>query len=550
MVPLPSGSLERCSPSPQTRDLIQGRILTPEDPGYDAARTVFLGDVDRRPALIARPTDAADVARVIALARDSGAELAVRGGGHSPAGHSASDGGVVLDLRGLRELDIDLAAPHRLGRRRPDRGRVHRRRRRARARHRLRRRRLGRHRRHHAQRRRRLPRPQARHDHRPAARGRDRDRRRPGAARSTPSGTPTCSGRSAAAAATSASSRGCSFQLHDVSEFTGGILVLPASADVLDRFLAEAEAAPDALSTIANVMGAPPMPFLPPEVHGRPVVLAMLAWTGDADAGERALAPFRALAEPLADMVRPMPYTGMYQPADPRLPPGRGRPHAGLRVATSTRRPIVDWHRGSTRPGGSCSCACSAARWRACRRTRPPSPTADARIIGNVVAMYADPADGPDAEAWVAALGERLYDGDGAYAGFLRDEGEAARARRLPGRRPGSGSPRSRPSTTRTTCSGSTRTCRRARQAGLGLRANAGRKPCPSPPPVAVRTDPTQCRRGLDRRARDRARRAAQPVPGPGCGPGPVRRPVQHRTAARRVPGAGRPAARGRGSRR
>ena len=95
--------------SPDARD-IQGPILTPEDPGYDAARTVFLGDVDRRPALIARPTDAADVARVIALARDSGAELAVRGGGHSPAGHSASDGGVVLDVRGLRELDIDLAS--------------------------------------------------------------------------------------------------------------------------------------------------------------------------------------------------------------------------------------------------------------------------------------------------------------------------------------------------------------------------------------------------------------------------------------------------------
>ena len=92
--------------SPDARD-IQGRILTPEDPGYDAARTVFLGGVDRRPALIARPTDAADVARVIALARDSGAELAVRGGGHSPAGHSATDGGIVLDLRGLRELDID-----------------------------------------------------------------------------------------------------------------------------------------------------------------------------------------------------------------------------------------------------------------------------------------------------------------------------------------------------------------------------------------------------------------------------------------------------------
>ena len=66
-----------------------------------------MGGFDRRPALIARPTDAADVARVVALARDSGAELAVRGGGHSPAGHSATEGGIVLDLRDLRGLEID-----------------------------------------------------------------------------------------------------------------------------------------------------------------------------------------------------------------------------------------------------------------------------------------------------------------------------------------------------------------------------------------------------------------------------------------------------------
>src|SRR3954452_5565075 len=95
--------------SPDARD-IQGPILTPGDPDYDDARTVFLGNVDRRPALIARPTDAADVARVVALARETGAELAVRGGGHSPAGHSATDGGIVLDLRDLRELDIDAAS--------------------------------------------------------------------------------------------------------------------------------------------------------------------------------------------------------------------------------------------------------------------------------------------------------------------------------------------------------------------------------------------------------------------------------------------------------
>ncbi len=57
----------------------------------------------------------------------------------------------------------------------------------------------------------------------------------------------------------------------------------------------------------------------------------------------------------------------------------------------------------------------------------------DARMIGNVAAMYSDPADGPEAEAQVAALGKRIYDGDGAYAGFLRDEGEARVRAAYPG---------------------------------------------------------------------------------------------------------------------
>ena len=86
---------------------IKGQILTPEDTDYDRARTVFSGAIDRRPALIARVTDADDVARVIALARDTGTELAVRGGGHSVAGHGTSEGGIVLDLSAMRALDID-----------------------------------------------------------------------------------------------------------------------------------------------------------------------------------------------------------------------------------------------------------------------------------------------------------------------------------------------------------------------------------------------------------------------------------------------------------
>ncbi|MGH2676820.1 MAG: FAD-binding oxidoreductase, partial [Actinomycetota bacterium] len=85
-----------------------GRVIGPDDDDYDRARTVFLGGIDRRPAVIIRPTDADEVARVIALALESGAELAVRSGSHSSAGHSVTEGGIVLDLSDMRALDIDV----------------------------------------------------------------------------------------------------------------------------------------------------------------------------------------------------------------------------------------------------------------------------------------------------------------------------------------------------------------------------------------------------------------------------------------------------------
>ena len=92
---------------PRLRAAFNGRVIAPDDPGYDQARTVFLGDIDRRPAVIIRPADATEVSRVISLARQTGLELAVRSGGHSAAGHSVSDGGIVLDLSDMRRLDID-----------------------------------------------------------------------------------------------------------------------------------------------------------------------------------------------------------------------------------------------------------------------------------------------------------------------------------------------------------------------------------------------------------------------------------------------------------
>ena len=93
---------------PDLRDDFDGRVTAPEDAGYDQARKLFYGKFDRRPAAIVRPTGAGEVARVVGLAREAGLPLAVRSGGHSLAGHSVADGGIVLDLSEMTALELDL----------------------------------------------------------------------------------------------------------------------------------------------------------------------------------------------------------------------------------------------------------------------------------------------------------------------------------------------------------------------------------------------------------------------------------------------------------
>src|SRR6478736_9759200 len=86
---------------------LSGSIVLPGSPDYDEARQVHHANSDGRPALIVRAADATDVARTVALARESGLELSIRGGGHSLAGHGTNDGGIVLDLGAMKGLHID-----------------------------------------------------------------------------------------------------------------------------------------------------------------------------------------------------------------------------------------------------------------------------------------------------------------------------------------------------------------------------------------------------------------------------------------------------------
>src|SRR5436190_8726115 len=91
----------------ELRRALAGGVLVPADAGYDAARRCFNALVDRRPAVIARCAGAADVATAFEFARAHGLEVAVRGGGHNPAGHCVCDGGLVIDLSQMRRVEVD-----------------------------------------------------------------------------------------------------------------------------------------------------------------------------------------------------------------------------------------------------------------------------------------------------------------------------------------------------------------------------------------------------------------------------------------------------------
>lgn len=87
---------------------LSGQVISQQDVEFDQARAIFYCWIDKRPTAIVRATNETDVARVIALARENGVELAVRSGGHSLAGHSMSEGGIVLDLSGMNKIEIDV----------------------------------------------------------------------------------------------------------------------------------------------------------------------------------------------------------------------------------------------------------------------------------------------------------------------------------------------------------------------------------------------------------------------------------------------------------
>jgi FAD/FMN-containing dehydrogenase len=419
---------------PRLRSAFDGRLIAPDDPEYDQARTIFYGGFDRRPAAIVRPRDAGEVAKIVTLTRDTGLELAVRSGAHSVAGHSVCEGGIVLDLRDMRALDLDVtgrtawaqagltageyttaAAAHGLATGFGDTGSVG----------------LGgitlgggigylvrKH--------------GLTIDNLLAAEVVTADGQ---LLRADAETHPDLFWALRGGGGNFGVATRFQYRLHEVGTVTGGLLVLPATPEAVAGFVAEAEAAPEELSAIANVMPAPPLPFLPAEQHGRLVVLAFLVHAGAPEDGEHAVASFRRLATPVADLVRPMPYPAIYPPEEEGYhPTAVARTMFLERVDRDVAATIMEYLRASDATmrvaqlrvlGGAMARVPVEATAFAHRRSR---------IMANLAAFYDGPADQAVRQAWVADFAAAVQQGDtGAYVGFLGDEGEARVRQAYPG---------------------------------------------------------------------------------------------------------------------
>src|SRR5881397_609358 len=89
------------------REQVRGDVIAPEDDGYDEARKVHNGMIDRRPVVVVRPVNAGDVITAVNYARDNSLDLAIRGGGHSAPGFGTVDGGVAIDFSRMRSVHVD-----------------------------------------------------------------------------------------------------------------------------------------------------------------------------------------------------------------------------------------------------------------------------------------------------------------------------------------------------------------------------------------------------------------------------------------------------------
>lgn len=406
---------------------LQGTAVLPDDEDYDLARQVKNANYDRHPAVVVRAATVADVRRTVRFAADAGLDLAIRGGSHSLAGYGTVDGGIVLDMSGMKGLHID-----------PDR---------------------------------RLAWAE------PGLTAGEYTQAAAAHGLATPFGDTasvgivgltlgagigwlvrkhglaidalvsvdlvTADGRHITASETEHPDlfwavRGgggnfgvvtrFQFRLYPVDTILGGMLMFDLTRDVLRGLVPIADAAPRGLTMISLVMPAPPAPFVPESVHGRQVLAVMFAFDGPIDEGQAALEPFRQLATPVAEMVAPMPYVGIYEFYREAEKRSAGF-HRSLFMDTLTDGAIdaILAHMAvPSHPMAMTQIRVLGGAMADVAATETAFAHRDAGVMWLVVTPVDDPETAPAHEAWTHAYYEALTPwATGVYSNFLEAEGDA-----------------------------------------------------------------------------------------------------------------------------
>jgi FAD/FMN-containing dehydrogenase len=413
---------------------LRGRLVRPADTDYSTVAGIWNVAMQGRPAAIVRVADAGDVASAIAYACRNDLEIAVRSGGHSLAGHSTGDGVLVVDTRELRGLHIDLDAGLVWAGVGLTAGEV----------------------------------TNALAEHGMAVPF--GDTASVGIGGITLGGgigylarkygltvdslvaaeIVTADGEVRMASATEnpdlfwalrggggnfgVVTRFC-YRMSPVAQVLGGAIVLPATRDVLRSLVPIASSAPDELTVIAELMAAPPAPGIPEEHVGKPSVMLLFVYAGDPEAGERAIAPFRAVATPYAELVMPMPYPGIYEFSREAETPAPSTVRSVFMDVLDDESVDAILSAFGTSPEGT---MVQLRVFGGAMGRVPADATAFAHrsssVMVAVINIFVDPDSVDEAVAWNRSLHAALEPkATGVYVNFLEDEGDGRIRAAYPG---------------------------------------------------------------------------------------------------------------------
>ena len=409
----------------QLRETARGPVIAPEDAGYDEARKVYNGMIDRRPRIVFRCVDAADVMAAVDFARENELELSVRGGSHSAPGFGTNDDGLVIDLSLMKGIQVDPLTQ--------------------------------------------MARAQG------GCTWGDFNHATYGFGLATTGGIVSTTGIAGltlgggigylsrrhglsvdnllSADVVTADGRfvvaskaenddlfwalrggggnfgvvtSFEYQLHPVKDIFVGLFFYPLDRahEVFEFYRDFIETAPEEIGAFPAFHIAPPLPFIPEEHQGKPYCAIVSCWTGPLERGEHALEPIRRAAPTVAELVTPMPYPALNAAFDPLIPPGLQH-YWKASFATELTDGAIEAHleHGPRIPhvstavhiypiNGACNRVASEATAFAYR---------DAKFATVIAGMWEDPADNDNNIEWVRGYYKALepHSSLGGYVNFM-----------------------------------------------------------------------------------------------------------------------------------